>query len=129
MRTCSENCQHSFIFQKLVYKLSKEELGNWFNNFVKNSFNESLHKDCEKRIANLKNMVRAVSGNNLMSINDLEYSRKKFIKVAGITYFKWDTFKKGQGIQIYNNGESLILNETCYAFRSIVSNQVRNCLY
>lgn len=45
-------------------------------------------------------------------------------KLAGITHFKWDPFKKGQGIQIYNNGESLFLNESCYAFRSIVSNQV-----
>jgi hypothetical protein len=49
---------------------------SWFHDFLKTSFNESIHKDCEKRIANLKNMVRAVSGNNLISINDLEYSRK-----------------------------------------------------
>ena len=45
-------------------------------------------------------------------------------KIAGLTFFKWDQNKKGQGIQIYNNWESLFLNETCYAFRSIVSNQV-----
>jgi hypothetical protein len=48
-----------------------------------------------------------------------------FFNLAGITYFKWDAQKKGQGIQIYNNWESLYLNETCYAFRSIVANQVR----
>jgi len=76
LKTCSEMCQHSFIFQKNINKLTKEEMCNWFNDFVKTSYNESIHKDCEKRIANLKNMVRAVSGNNLISINDLEYSRK-----------------------------------------------------
>ena len=109
------------IFQKMVENTSKEELCNWFENFVKNLNNDCIHKECEKRICNLKNMVRAVSGNNLMPINDLEYS-------PGITYFKWDSYKKGQGIQIYNNGESLILNESCYAFRSIVCNQVFNYL-
>ena len=106
------------IFQKMIQTSSKEEICNWFHNFVKSVKNDCLHKECEKRICNLKNMVRAVSGNNLMPINDLEYS-------PGITYFKWDSYKKGQGIQIYNNGESLILNESCYAFRSIVSNQVK----
>lgn len=45
------------------------------------------------------------------------------ITIAEITYFKWDNSKKGQGIQIYNNGEGLLLNETCYVFRSIVANQ------
>lgn len=60
-------------------------------------------------------MIKAVSGNNLMQINDFEYS-------SGITNFKWDPIKKGQGIQVYNFGESLLLNETCYAFRTIVSN-------
>ncbi len=43
--------------------------------------------------------------------------------LAGITHFKWDQYKKGQGIQVFNNAESLFLNETCYAFRSIVANQ------
>ena len=109
-------CKFSFIFQNLVVNLNHKELCEWFHNFVKDSFSENLHKDCEKRIVNLKNMIKAVSGNNLMPINDLEYS-------PGITYFKWDQFKKGQGIQIYNNCESLFLNETCYAFRSIVSSQ------
>ena len=68
-------CKHSFIFQKIINKYSKEEMCTWFHNFIKDTYNESVHKDCEKRIANLKNMVRAVSGNNLMPINDLEYSR------------------------------------------------------
>lgn len=43
--------------------------------------------------------------------------------IAGIAHFKWDQYKKGIGIQIFNNSESLFLNETCYAFRSIVANQ------
>jgi len=46
-----------------------------------------------------------------------------YLYIAGITSFKWDNVKKGQGIQLYNSGDSLLLNETCYAFRSIVSNQ------
>jgi len=109
-------CRYSFIFQDMAKKSSTEEIINWFNEFVKNTFNENIHKDCEKRISNLKSMIKAVSGNNIMPINDLGYS-------PGITYFKWDQFKKGQGIQIYNNAESLFLNETCYAFRSIAANQ------
>lgn len=68
-------CQHSCIFQKNINKLAKEDMCSWFHNFLKSTYNESIHKDCEKRIANLKNMVRAVSGNNLIAINDLEYSR------------------------------------------------------
>lgn len=58
-------------------------------------------------------MVKAVSGKSFMVINDSEYS-------SGITTFKWDSAKKGQGIQVYNNGESLLLHESCYAFRTIV---------
>lgn len=85
----------------------------WFHNFIKQSFSENLHKECEKRIGNLKAMVKAVSGKSLMIINDSEYS-------SGITTFKWDVNKKGQGIQVYNNGESLLLHESCYAFRTIV---------
>ena len=108
-------CRYSFVFQRMASKSSPETLSEWFHGFVKNTFNENLHKDCERRIQNLKSMIKAVSGNNVMPINDLEYS-------PGITYFKWDQFKKGQGIQIYNNGESLFLNETCYAFRSIAAN-------
>jgi hypothetical protein len=53
-----------------------EDLCQWFHSFVKTTLNENIHKDCEKRIMNLKSMVKAVSGNNGMSINDLEYSRK-----------------------------------------------------
>ena len=113
---CSEMCKFSFIFQKLVKIKKPDELIDWFHNFITYTINENLHKDCEKRINNLKNMIRAVSGNNQISINDLDYS-------PGITEFKWDNENKGQGIQIYNNGESLFLNETCYAFRSIVSNK------
>ena len=59
-------------------------------------------------------MVRAISGNNIMKINDIDYD-------PGISNFKWDPERKGQGIQVYNNGESLFLNETCYAFRSIIA--------
>jgi hypothetical protein len=106
-------------------KVNTDELCDWFHKFVKNTYNESMHKDCDKRIQNLKSMIKAVSGNNIMPINDLEYTRKPYIlTIAGITYFKWDQQKKGQGISIYNNCESLYLNETCYAFRSIVSSQV-----
>ena len=113
---CSEMCKYSFIFQQISKKLKPEELCDWFHNFVTNTINENLHKDCNKRINNLKNMIKAISGNNQISINDLDYS-------PGITEFKWDNENKGQGIQIYNNGESLFLNESCYAFRSIVSNK------
>lgn len=69
-------CKHSHIFQDLAKKLNGDELTEWFHNFVKNTINQNIHKDCEKRIHNLKNMIKAVSGNNLISINDLEYSRK-----------------------------------------------------
>lgn len=58
-------------------------------------------------------MVKALSWNN-PPINDLEYS-------AWITNFKWDVTKKWQGIQVFNSWESLLLNESCYAFRTIVS--------
>jgi len=69
-------CKHSYIFQKLVNnKTPAEELIKWFHFFVKSTFTETIHKDCDKRIANLKNIIRAVSGNNLIPINDLEYSR------------------------------------------------------
>jgi len=68
-------CKHSFNFQKLATTTSPEELIKWFHLFVKNNYTELIHKDCEKRITNLKNMIRAVSGNNLIPINDLEYSR------------------------------------------------------
>ena len=77
---------------------------------------EDLHKECAKKINNLKNMVRAVSGNTSMKINEIDYN-------DGISSFKWDNKRKGQGIQVYNNGESLFLNEACYAFRSIVANE------
>jgi hypothetical protein len=108
-------CQYSFVFQKMAKKNNTEALCEWFHDFVKNTVNTNLHKDCERRVENLKSMIKAVAGNAHLPINDLEYS-------PGITYFKWDQFKKGQGIQIYNNGESLFLNETCYAFRSIAAN-------
>ena len=116
---CDEMCKYSFIFQQISKKLNNTELCDWFHNFVTNILNDSLHQKCEKRINNLKNMIRAISGNNQISINDLDYT-------PGITYFKWDNEKKGQGIQIYNNGESLFLNETCYAFRSIIANESFN---
>jgi len=56
--------------------MTENEMCEWFHNFVKNTINENIHKDCEKRINNLKNMIKAVSGNNLVTIDDLEYSRK-----------------------------------------------------
>jgi hypothetical protein len=56
-----------------------EDLCDWFHSFVKTTLNENMHKDCEKRIINLKNMIKAVSGNNGMPINDLEYSRITYI--------------------------------------------------
>jgi hypothetical protein len=120
-------CKYSFIFQNLAKTANQDELCEWFHNFVKNTLKDNLHEDCDKRIQNLKNMIKAISGNNTISINDLEYSRKPihnyYFILAGITYFKWDPYKKGQGVQVSNNGDSLFLNETCYAFRSIVSNQ------
>ena len=50
------------------------------------------------------------------AIDDIDYD-------PGISKFKWDTKRKGQGIKVYNNGESIFLNETCYAFRSIVASE------
>lgn len=91
----------------------KDEMALWFHNFLKQSLNENIHRECEKRIGNLKAMVKAVSGKTSLVINDIEYC-------SGITTFKWDAFKKGQGIQVFNNGEGLLLHESCYAFRTIV---------
>jgi hypothetical protein len=71
-------CKYSFIFQNLAKNSSTDELIDWFHGFVKNTINENIHKDCDKRILNLKNMIKAVSGNNAIAINDLEYSRKYF---------------------------------------------------
>jgi hypothetical protein len=68
-------CKCSFVFQDMTKTVDTNQLCEWFHNFVKNSFNEVIHKDCEKRIQNLKSMIKAVSGNNVMPINDLEYSR------------------------------------------------------
>ena len=113
---CNEMCKYSFILQVLAKKSKPDELCDWFHNFVTTTINENMHKDCEKRINNLKYMIKAVSGNNQISINEIDYS-------PGITVFKWDNVKKGQGIQIYNNGESIFLNDNLYAFRSIVANQ------
>jgi hypothetical protein len=59
----------------MVKTTDVNNLCEWFHNFVKNSLSETMHKDCEKRIQNLKSMIKAVSGNNVMPINDLEYSR------------------------------------------------------
>jgi len=73
---CTEMCKYSNLFQSLVKQMNSDELCEWFHNFVKNTINENIHKDCDKRINNLKNMIKAVSGNTLVSINDLEYSRK-----------------------------------------------------
>ena len=118
-------CKYSFLFQCKTKTDSLEDLTKWFHKFVKETFLENIHSDCDKKILNLRSMIKAISNNNGMSINDVEYSRKLKLKLAGITYFKWDQYKKGQGIQIYNNGEGLFLNETCYAFRSIVSSIVK----
>ena len=115
-RFCSEMCKYSFIFQQTAQNSSKEELCDWFHKFVTETLKEDLHKECAKKINNLKNMVRAVSGNTSMKINEIDYN-------DGISSFKWDNERKGQGIQVYNNGESLFLNEACYAFRSIVANE------
>lgn len=76
MKFCTEMCKYSQVFQNNVKQMNTDELCEWFHNFVKHTINENIHKDCDKRIQNLKNMIKAVSGNNLMPINDLEYSRK-----------------------------------------------------
>ena len=95
-------------------KIDIEEIKKWFNDLLFQLQDTKFHLNCEKKISNLKTMIKAISGSNLL-INDLDYS-------PGITQFIWDNLKKGQGIQVFNNGESLLLNETCYAFRTIVSN-------
>ena len=96
--------------------MGKDELCKWFHEFVTVTLKEELHKDCIKRINNLKCMVRAASGNISMKINYIDYN-------PGISYFKWDNERKGKGIQIYNNDESLFLNESRYVFRSVVANE------
>ena len=87
----------------------------WFHVFIKQNVNDTIHKDCNKRISNLIAMVKAVSGRNIISINEEDYN-------TGITNFKWDDKQKGQGIQVFNNGEELLLHESCYAFRTIIGN-------
>jgi hypothetical protein len=75
MKFCSDMCQYSNLFQNMVKKSNSDELCEWFHNFLKITINDNVHKDCEKRIQNLKNMIKAVSGNSSISINDMEYSR------------------------------------------------------
>lgn len=75
MKFCTELCKYSFIFQQLVKTHKPDELSDWFHNFITNTLNENIHKDCEKRINNLKNMIRVVSGNNQIALNDLDYNR------------------------------------------------------
>lgn len=106
---------NSNIIENSKSSITKEDLIKWFHNFVKNEIQEKLHSDCIKRISNLKSMVKAVSGRQSLIINDNDYN-------PGITSFKWDINKKGQSIQVFNNGESLMLQESCYAFRTIIGN-------
>ena len=79
--------KYSFIFQQKAKNANKDELCNWFHQFVIITLKDDLHKECEKKITNLKNMVRAVSSNYSMIINDIDYDQ-------GISVFKWDTEKK-----------------------------------
>lgn len=111
---CDIMCKISYQFQNVILHSSKDEAVKWFHDILCKLNDDQAHANCDKRIDNLKSMVKALSGNN-PPINDLEYS-------PGITHFKWDSTKKGQGIQVFNNGDSLLLSETCYAFRTIVSN-------
>ena len=111
---CDLMCKISYIFQMSIKYKSNEEMIKWFHEMIYSFQDNKVHISCDKRIQNLKSMIKAMSGNSLQ-INDLEYS-------PGITLFKWDNYKKGQAIQVFNNGESLLLNETCYAFRTILSN-------
>lgn len=110
---CDIICKISHLFNTTIKNYSKEEIMKWFHEVIYQFQDPAAHTNCEKRIQNLKSMIKAMSGNNI-PINDLEYS-------PGITHFKWDSNKKGQGIQIFNNGESLLLNESCYAFRTIIA--------
>ena len=73
-------CKYSFIFQQIAKNSKPDELIDWFHNFVTTTLEENIHKDCLKRINNLKNMIKAINGNNQISINDLDY-------VPGITEF------------------------------------------
>jgi E3 ubiquitin-protein ligase NRDP1 len=109
-------CKYSYIFQEKVQSLNKDELCDWFHEFMTVTLKTDFHKICDKKITNLKNMIRGMSGNSDMKIDDIDYD-------PGISKFKWDTKRKGQGIKVYNNGESIFLNESCYAFRSIVANE------
>lgn len=115
---CDYMCKISHDFQNIINStkdINSTIVCKWFDYTLHNDFDDKkIHIECEKRIENLKSMIKSLSGNN-PPINDLQYS-------PGITQFKWDNNKKGQGIQIYNNGESLLLNESCYAFRTVLSN-------
>jgi len=115
-RFCCEMCKYSFIFQQKVKICTKDELCDFFHEFVTGTIAKDLHKECERKINNLKTMVRSISGNGFLKINDIDYD-------PGLTKFKWDMDKKGEGIEVYNNGKSVFLNESCYAFRSIVANE------
>lgn len=116
VQVCSEMCKYSYIFQQKIKTLKTEEMIDWFHNLLKGELNTKIHENCEKRINNLKDMIKAISGYEQKEINELEYC-------SGETSFKWDSQKKGTGIQIYNNGESLFLNESNYAFRTVVGNR------
>jgi hypothetical protein len=69
-------CKYSHIFQIMVKNSEPDELTKWFHSFVKDTFNPTLHSECDKKINNLRSMIKAISHNNGMNINDLEYSRK-----------------------------------------------------
>lgn len=60
----------------MVKTAKTDELTKWFHHFVKDTFSETIHSDCDKKIQNLRSMIKAISHNNGMSINDVEYSRK-----------------------------------------------------
>ena len=111
---CDLMCKISFIFQNSIINETPEGMGKWFHEIMSDLEKENVHADCDKKIVKFKSLVKAYSGNN-PPINDLEYS-------PGITKFKWDINKKGQGIQVFSNGTGLLLSETCYAFRTVVSN-------
>lgn len=111
---CSDMCKYSYIFQELLKKESPDKLCKWFHVFVTETLNKTIHVECDKRIENLKTIIQSLSGNTKISFNEINYS-------PGFTSFKWDKMKKGHGMQVSNGGENLFLNESCYAFRSAVS--------
>lgn len=74
-RFCTDMCRYSFLFQEMAKTSTPDELAKWFHKFTKETFLENIHSECDKKILNLRSMIKAISNNNGVNFNDIEYSR------------------------------------------------------